>query len=72
MLRRNNFSEVVTGQLADTPTHGLPACGLDDSLTGHLSDWTSRRLVKLRSGQLAVADATGDFACLDFVFFAIY
>ena len=29
----------VTGQLADTPTRGLPTRGLDDSRTGHLADW---------------------------------
>jgi len=29
---------MVTGQLADTPTRGLPTRGLDDSRTGHLAD----------------------------------
>jgi len=28
----------VTGQLADTPTRGLPTRGLDDSRTRHLAD----------------------------------
>jgi len=28
----------VTGQLADTPTRGLPTRGLDDSRTGQLAD----------------------------------
>jgi len=32
----------VTGQLADMPTRLLPTCGLDDSRTGHLTDWTTR------------------------------
>jgi len=44
--------QMVTGQLADTPSRGLPTRGLDKSLTEHL------------------ADATGDFACLVFVFWA--
>jgi len=30
----------VTGQLADTPTRGLPTRGLDDSWTGQLADAT--------------------------------
>ena len=30
----------ITGQLADTPTRGLPTRGLDDSRTGHLADAT--------------------------------
>ena len=29
---------MVTGQLADTPTRGLPTRGLDDSRTGQLAD----------------------------------
>jgi len=33
---------VVTGQLADTPTRGLPTRGLDESRTGHLADWSTR------------------------------
>jgi len=44
---------VVTGQLADTPTRGLPTRGLDDLRTGQLVDWTSRVLDKSRTGQLA-------------------
>ena len=32
----------VTGQLADTPTRGLPTHGLDDSRTGHLADWSTQ------------------------------
>jgi len=31
---------MVTGQLADTPTRGLPTRGLDDSRSGHLADAT--------------------------------
>ena len=34
----------VTGQLADTPTRGLPTGGLDISRTGQLADWTTRSL----------------------------
>jgi len=45
----------VTGQLADTPTRGLPTRGLDDSRTGHLSDWPTRGLDNSRTGQLAVS-----------------
>jgi len=59
----------VTGQLADTPTHGLPTRGLDDSRTGHLADWSTRGLDNSRTGQ--VADAIGDFACLVFLFGSI-
>ena len=39
---------MVTGQLADTPTRGLPTRGLDISQTGQLADWTSRGLDYLR------------------------
>jgi len=56
----------VAGQLADTPTRGLPTCGLDDSQTGHLADWSTRGLDKSRTGQLA--DATCD-CVLSFRFF---
>jgi len=59
----------VAGQLADTPTRGLPTCGPDDSRTGHLADWSTRVLDKSQTGQLV--DATSDFACLVFVFLAI-
>jgi len=31
---------MVTGQLTDTPTRGLPTRGLDDSRTGQLADAT--------------------------------
>jgi len=34
----------VTGQLADTPTRGLPTRGLVNSHTNLLADWTSRGL----------------------------
>jgi len=36
----NNYTLIltVTGQLADTPTRGLPTCGLDISQTGQLAD----------------------------------
>jgi len=40
---------MVTGQLADTPTRGLPTRGLDisqlvNSRTGQATDWTTRGL----------------------------
>jgi len=44
---------VVTGQLADTPTRGLPTRGLDDSRTAHLADWSTRGLDNSRTGQVA-------------------
>ena len=50
------MADTVTGQLADTPTRGLPTRGLDDSRSGHLADWSTR------TGQ--VADAIGDSTCL--------
>jgi len=41
-LRERNVwlsvGESVTGQLADTPTRGLPTRGLDISRTGQLAD----------------------------------
>ena len=43
----------VTGQLADTPTRGLPTRGLDISRTGQLADKTTRALVNSRTGQVA-------------------
>jgi len=44
---------VGTGQLADTPTGGLPTRGLDNSRTGHLADWSTRGLDNSRTGQVA-------------------
>ena len=44
---------MVTGQLADTPTRGLPTRGLDDSWTGHLADWLTRGLDNSCTGQVA-------------------
>jgi len=44
---------MVTGQLADTPTCGLPSRGLDISRTGQLAQYTTRALVNSRTGQLA-------------------
>jgi len=43
---------VVTEQLADTPTRGLPTRGLDDLRPGHLTDWSTRRLDNSRNGQV--------------------
>jgi len=37
-----HWAHPVTGQLADTPTRGLPTRGLDVSRTGQLVDWTTR------------------------------
>jgi len=42
------YSQVVTGQLADTTTRELPTCGLVSPRTDQVLDWTARRLVKLR------------------------
>ena len=64
----SRIAVVVTGQLVDTPTRGLPTRGLDDSRTGHLADWSTRVLGKSRTGQLA--DVTGDSPCLVFVLLA--
>ena len=36
--------QMVTGQLADTPTRGLPTRGLVNSRTRQLAYWTSRGL----------------------------
>jgi len=36
----DSIIQKVTGQLADTPTRGLPTRGLDDSWTGQLADAT--------------------------------
>jgi len=47
--------DMVTGQLADTPTRRLPTRRLDDSRTGQVADWTTR---------------TDDFECLVFVLLA--
>ena len=44
---------IDTGQLADTPTWGLPTRGMDISWTGELANWTTRSLV----------DATGSSTC---------
>ena len=49
----HQFVTAVTGQLADTPTRGLPTRGLDDSRTGHLADWSTRGLDNSRTGQVA-------------------
>ena len=37
---------IVTGQLVDTPTRRLSTRGLDNSQTGHLTDWSTRGLDK--------------------------
>jgi len=39
----------VTGQLADTPTRGLPTRGLVNSRTSQIADWTSQGLVNSRT-----------------------
>jgi len=43
------WAVALTGQLADTPSRGLPTRGLDFSRTGQLEDWTSRGLDNSRS-----------------------
>jgi len=40
---------MITGQLADSPTRGLPTRGLDISRTSQLGDWRSRGLDNSRS-----------------------
>ena len=47
-------------------TRGYANSRIANSRTGRLADWTSRGLDKSRTRQLV--DATGDFACLVFVF----
>jgi len=49
----DGVGQAVTGQLADTPTRGLPTRGLDDSQTGHLADWSTRGQDNSRTGQVA-------------------
>jgi len=43
----------VTGQIADSPTRGLPTRKLDISQTGHLEDWLTSGLDNSRTSQLA-------------------
>jgi len=43
---------MVTGQLADTPTRGLPTRGLDISRTGQFADYKTRALVNSLTGQV--------------------
>jgi len=43
---------MVTGQLTDTPTHGLPTHTLDNWQTGHPTDWSTCGLDKSRTRQL--------------------
>jgi len=52
-LNCGDWSWMVTGQLVDTPTRGLPTRGLEDSRTGHVADWSTRRLDNSRTGQVA-------------------
>jgi len=61
LLDNSRIRQLADCQLADWTTRGL-----DISWTGQLADWTTRVLDKSRTGQLA--DATGDFACLFFLF----
>jgi len=46
-------TEMVSGQLADTPTRGLPTHELDNLWTGYLADWSTQRLVNSWTGQVA-------------------
>ena len=52
MLEFSSVMLPVTGQLADTPTRGLPTRGLDDLRTGHLADWSTSGLDNSRTGQV--------------------
>ena len=62
MLDNSRICQLTDWQLVDWTTHGL-----DISQTDQLVDWTSHGLDKSWTGQLV--DATGDFACLVFIFF---
>jgi len=46
---------MVTEQLADMTTHGLPTCRLVSLRTRQVTDWTARGLLNSRTGQLADA-----------------
>jgi len=50
-IRRGDSVHIrmITGQLADSPTRGLPTRGLDISRTSQLGDWRSRGLDNSRS-----------------------
>ena len=50
---------MVTEQLTDTPTRGLPTRGLDNSRTGQLADWSTSGLDNSRTGQLADWSTSG-------------
>jgi len=38
---------MVSGQLADTPTRGLPTHELDNLWTGYLADWSTQKTSQL-------------------------
>ena len=42
----NAVHQSLKGQLADTPTRGLPTRGLDNSRTGQVADWTTGETVR--------------------------
>jgi len=46
------MESVLTGQLVDTPTHGLPTHGVVSSWTEQVADWTAQQLVKSWTSQL--------------------
>jgi len=48
---------MVTGQLADTPTRGLPTRGLDKSRTGQLAVSHATKRSKTKHGKSPVASA---------------
>ena len=64
----------VTGQLADTPTRGLPTRGLDISRTGQVADWTTRGLadaakrMKTKHAKSPVASASCPVTALNETF----
>jgi len=66
---------VVTGQLADTPTHRLPTRRLDDSRTGHLADWSTHGLDNSWTGQVTEWTTRGchwQLCVLSFRFWVIF
>jgi len=55
---RTRVTTTVTGQLADTPTRGLPTRGLDKSRTGQLAVSYAAKRSKTKHGKSPVASAS--------------